>query len=403
MARTLRGRTPSTIVAALVIIVGAFCFLQACRNAPSSSQPISIQWTTLTDTNKVVVEIQGLSAITLERLRNSRWEQSQWQRLLSIFAGSQQSALDATLPPTSGTYSIEANTLRFTPQFPMEPQVKYWAIFQPDQLPDIDGSKDSPIVSTFQLAPRDSGLGTTVTQVYPSGTVVPENLLKFYIHFSAPMSRGNIYEHIHLLDSSGKKVELPFLELDEELWDPAMLRLTLIIDPGRIKRGVRPLEDIGPALESGKSYKLVISSEWKDGTGNPLKESFTKAFSVSLPDRDTPIPERWKVESPKPETLAPLSVTFPEPMDNAVTQRVIQVVDQSGKLIEGKVTLTDEERRWTFIPENPWQRGVYKLVIQTTIEDLAGNNIGKPFDVDTFESGEKRANATTVKLDFKID
>ena len=32
-------------------------------------------------------------------------------------------------------------------------------------------------------------------------------------------------------------IELPFLEIDEELWDPAMMRLTLFIDPGRIKRG----------------------------------------------------------------------------------------------------------------------------------------------------------------------
>jgi hypothetical protein len=403
MAETLRSRTPAITIAVMVMIMAASCLLQACKNTPPPSQPISIQWTTLTDTNKVVVEVQGLNAITLDKLRNLRWEQSQWQRLFSIYAGSQQSTLNTTLPPTSGTYSIEANNLRFTPQFPMEPQVKYWATFQPDQLPDANHLKESPIVSTFQLSSQDSSSTTTVAQIYPSGTVVPENLLKFYIHFSAPMSRGNIYKHIHLLDSSGKEVELPFLELDEELWDPAMTRLTLIIDPGRIKRGVRPLEDIGPALESGKSYRLVISSEWKDGAGNPLKESFEKAFTVSSPDRETPNPEYWKVEPPKPETLAPLSVIFPEPMDNAVTQRVIQVVDQSGKLIAGKVTLTDEERRWIFTPEHPWQRGTYSLEIQTTIEDLAGNNIGKPFDVDTFESGQKRANAATVKLNFKID
>jgi hypothetical protein len=60
---------------------------------------------------------------------------------------------------------------------------------------------------------------TVVSQVYPTAEVLPENLLKFYVHFSAPMSSGHIYDHIRLIgDSTGKEVELPFLEIDEELW-----------------------------------------------------------------------------------------------------------------------------------------------------------------------------------------
>jgi hypothetical protein len=50
-----------------------------------------------------------------------------------------------------------------------------------------------------------------------------------------------------------------------------MMRLTLFIDPGRIKRGVLPLEEVGPALEEGKRYTLMIDRDLKDGTGNPLK------------------------------------------------------------------------------------------------------------------------------------
>src|SRR5262249_58737339 len=122
--------------------------------------------------------------------------------------------------------------------------------------------------------------------VYPSADVLPENLLKFYLHFSAPMSRGHSYDHIHLQDEAGKDVKLPFLEIDEELWDPTMTRLTLFIDPGRIKRGVRPLEEIGPALESGKSYTLVIDREWKDAAGNPLRDAFRKTFKVGPTDRE---------------------------------------------------------------------------------------------------------------------
>ena len=68
----------------------------------------------------------------------------------------------------------------------------------------------------------------------------------------------------------------------------------------------------------------------------------------------------------------------------------------------GKVSLEDQERRWTFTPDNVWRRGRYQLIIHTTLEDLAGNNIGKPFEVDLFEGVERRLPTTTVKLSFEI-
>src|SRR5260370_1316673 len=74
----------------------------------------------------------------------------------------------------------------------------------------------------------------------------PENDLKFYIHFSAPMSRGDSYKRIKLPDEKGKALDMPFLELDQDLWDSAAQRLTVFCDPGRIKRGLKPREEFGP-------------------------------------------------------------------------------------------------------------------------------------------------------------
>ena len=71
------------------------------------------------------------------------------------------------------------------------------------------------------------------------------------------MSRGEAYRHIRLLDATGKPVAAPFLELDEELWSDDGKRFTLLFDPGRIKRGLKPREELGPVLEAGKSYELV--------------------------------------------------------------------------------------------------------------------------------------------------
>lgn len=64
--------------------------------------------------------------------------------------------------------------------------------------------------------------------------------------------------------------------------------------------------------------------------------------------------------------------------------------------------MEDQERRWIFTPDTVWRRGRYQLIIHTTLEDLAGNNIGKPFEVDLFEGAGRRLSTTTVKLSFEI-
>jgi hypothetical protein len=269
-------------------------------------------------------------------------------------------------------------------------------------LPGARRPAADPISADFKLPERNGLPSAYVSAVYPSADVLPENLLKFYVHFSAPMSRGRIYEHIHLLGENGKEIELPFLEIDEELWDAQLTRLTLIIDPGRIKRGVLPLEEVGPALESGKRYSLVIDREFRDASGEPLRESFRKSFAVGAPDREPPDPTRWSILPPRAETTDEVKVNFLEPMDEALTRRLIRVKGFSGELVEGRIRLDDGERQWSFAPTRPWRRGSYRLVIQTTIEDLAGNNIGKPFDVDLFEKIEKRVVSRSVEVAFEV-
>src|SRR5262249_5583071 len=154
--------------------------------------------------------------------------------------------------------------------------------------------------------------------VYPTRDRLPENQLKFYLHFSAPMSRGEAYDRVRLLDDKGKLVEKPFLELAEELWDDSGTRFTLFFDPGRIKRGLKPREIYGPALEEGKSYTFVVDRGWPDAEGNPLKAEFRKSFRVGPPDDTQPDVANWKLTPPSPGTDAPLTVTFPEPLDHAM-------------------------------------------------------------------------------------
>jgi hypothetical protein len=365
-----------------------------------SAPPYSIRWVSHeTDPSRRSVEITGLPKTILIRLRNPKWQLTDWQRLFRVQVESKNS--QTSLPPMLGTYSVEDNAIRFEPQYPLVPGLSYQATFRLTEL-QLNKGAQRELTAVVRVPASSLAPATIVTNIYPTASVLPENLLKFYVHFSAPMSRGNIYDYIRLLKEDGKQVELPFLEIDEELWNDEMTRLTIFIDPGRIKRGVLPLEDVGPALEAGKRYSLVIYSAWKDGAGRPLKEGFQKAFSVDAPDREPPDPSQWKIQLPASGTQTPLVVLFPESMDNALLQRVIHVTDTSGKPVSGHIVLSDQERHWSFEPLGPWKAGQHQLVVQTTIEDLAGNNIGKPFDVDIFEGVQRRLTTATVKLPLSI-
>jgi hypothetical protein len=338
-----------------------------------------------------------LPAEVAQSLAKTNWTAEQWRRVLSVFADQGNLLASPTLPPMAGYYSIESNKLHFAPQFPLTPDISYRAVFRPQNL----GATNAIVSATHRIAAMARPSTTTVAAIYPSASKLPENLLKFYVHFSAPMSGGHIYDYIHLRDAAtGTAVELPFLEIDEELWDPNMTRLTLFLDPGRIKRGVRPLEEIGPSFHPGKTYLLTISTNWLDARGAPLKSGYEKKFGVTEADRKTPDPRKWKLSSPKNKT-APLEVVFDKPLDRAIVERRLTVVDGAGKLIPGKVEISGEEQRWAFTPDTPWVAGSYQLQVPILIEDLAGNNVGKPFDLDLLED-KQQTSSDYVKLPFEV-
>ncbi len=259
-----------------------------------------------------------------------------------------------------------------------------------------------PIAATLAV-PKPPVVATTeLVKVYPTRDHLPENQLKFYLHFSAPMGRGEAYSHVRLIDARGKAVFNPFLELGEELWDADAKRFTLFLHPGRIKRGLQMRNDLGPILEEGKRFTLVIDTKWLDAEGNPLKKEFRKSFRVGKPDDTQPDPKAWTVESPSAGTKESVIVGFPEPLDHALLNRVVWIEDANGKRVEGTVEISREETRWQFTPKHPWKFGKYRLVTETILEDLAGNSIARPFEVDIVQPLPSPARAKTVTRSFEI-
>ena len=132
----------------------------------------------------------------------------------------------------------------------------------------------------------------------------------------------------------------------KELWDREGKRFTLLFDPGRIKQGLVPHEEVGVPIKEGHNYRLVIERDWLDAQGMPLKEGFEKSFAVVGADRESPDPKTWRVTSPRGGTLQPLSVELPEPMERSLLLRLLDVMDPEENFLEGSVQVDREETRW---------------------------------------------------------
>jgi len=377
-------------VVALATLVA--CAAACSRSAARESTP-AIRLTTPTS-GTAFVEVVGLSDATLGRLAAARYSPQEWASILRV-------AVDGTSPAVVGRYDVADEALRFTPLFPFERGRSYQVRFDRSRVDGESAASEPSLTATVGL-PASSAVSTTVvTHVYPSGDVLPENQLRMYIEFSAPMGRRSGIEYIALLDENGKDVEGPFLPLDYEFWNADRTRFTVFFDPGRVKDGILPNRQMGRALKVGASYTLLVRAEWPDGNGLPLKESYRRTFRVGPPDTRPLDTAQWRITSPRAGAQAPLIVTFPEPVDHGLLFRALGV-RRSGEVVDGDVTVGASETQWSFTPHEPWRAGAYNLLALSILEDRAGNQIGRAFEVDNFDTVDKGPDPRTVTLPFRV-
>lgn len=304
------------------------------------------------------VEVRGYAAPTAERAKSCK-----------LLVDGTPAEL-AKRPAVAGTWSVLGMAIIFEPQFPLAPGVKY----------RITGDLPQPL--TFEIPKPPPGPPVSVAAVFPSANVLPENTLRFYVHFSGQMTHGDIYRHVKLIRDDGAEVTRPFLELDEELWSSDGLRVTMLFHPGRVKRELVPREQDGPILEEGRTFTLVFSRGWKDADGRPLAEEFRKTFRVGPPE-DTGIDlKTWSLMAPRSGSMEPLIVRLAKPADHALLASALSVVDANGKPVPGEITVGGGERVVTFAPVAPWPAGLHRLVVDRRLEDACGNRVDEPFEVD---------------------
>ena len=113
------------------------------------------------------------------------------------------------------------------------------------------------------------------------------------------MKKRQALKHIKLIDEEGNIDNYVFMEFKQELWSADGKRLTLLFDPGRIKRGVSTNILQGLALIKGKNYKLSISGDWQDVHGQQLTMNTIKEFVVGNGYRQHIKTNDWFIDVPK--------------------------------------------------------------------------------------------------------
>ena len=369
------------------VVMAALFFFPACRWLPhdgSASPRIVLN----SEATPATIDVVGLSDDALSRLRNVG-AREMWNAILAV---SVENAPDPA--PMIGEHVVTDGRLRFTPMFPLDPGRKYAVRLH------IPG--ESPITETVGLAAIHTTPTTVVAQVYPSGDVIPENQLRLYIHFSAPMGMKGGLEYVHLLDDQGKAVKDPFLPLDAEFWNDDRTRYTVFFDPGRQKRGIPVIEEMGRSLTQGSSYTLVVDAEWRDGNGLPLKESYRRVFRVGPPDERPLDHSAWRIQAPLAGTRDPLTVTFPESLDRGLLLRAMGVQRPGPAPVFGEIAIADAERTWSFTPRETWRGGTHHLIALGMLEDLAGNRIGRAFEVDQFDRSDQTSEPEKTLIPFLV-
>jgi hypothetical protein len=290
-------------------------------------------------------------------------------------------------PAVAGSIVEAADHAIFLPRFPFQPGTRY-------RVTAGDWKHD------FNLPKKDAGKPNAIKTIYPTAAELPENVLRFYIEFEQPMPRGDVYQYVQVLNEKRAKVDQPFLQLDDELWNEEQTRLTLLVDPGRIKKEVKPRLDLGPVFMEGGKYTLVVSGRWPTLGGGTLGNEVRRAIQVKPAINEAVDPKKWKLSPPVDDGI--LQVQFDRPMDHAMLLRSLSVVDSVGQTVEGKTEPARDDLGWTFHPAKPWTPGNYSLRVETALEDVCGNRVGQPFEIDVLKPAPREVKAKYMDVPFRV-
>ena len=293
------------------------------------------------------------------------------------------------LPSMAGRVVRDGNDACFVPRFSFVDGTTYTV--------QVDGR---PIASLVR--PRaDTEATTVVVAIHPTARVVPRNLLRLYVQFSDRMSEGDAADHVRLVDGDGNTMAGALLPTEHELWDGERRRLTVLLDPARIKRGLAGHRALGYPLREGESFAFVVDAGFRDARGIALRGGAERRYTVGSDQRDRVEPNRWVLAPPHVGGRTPLGVDFGRTLDHALVARCLRVIGPDGERVDGSSTVGAEERSWRFVPSGNWRPGPHRLAVDAALEDTAGNSVRRVFDRDLALAVDGPSEARGAELPFQ--
>lgn len=335
-------------------------------------------------------EINGNVQLNISAIQNLEIEKFGYE-YFSVFVKNEGTKYSSNA--VQGRYTIENGYLVFSPYFPFEKGMAY-VVRTKNAVLDSNYTYQS-----FQVGKKQPVDKAEVVSIYPSANELPENLLRFYFYFNTPMKKGQALKHLQLIDSMGNIDNHAFMEFKQELWSADGKRLTILFDPGRIKRGVSTNMELGPALLEGKRYTLDISGDWEDVYGQKLTIKTIKEFVVGKAYRHQIKVNELEIQKPEANSDDTLSIFFDRIVDHALVQSMIRIEDENKNLIVGYWETSEEEKTIQFIPEKTWKKGSYQIIMDSSMEDVSGNNLNNLLDQKT---GELNSNIQQIIRPFTI-
>jgi hypothetical protein len=220
-----------------------------------------------------------------------------------------------------------------------------------------------------------------VVSISPSARSIPANTLRLYVIFDY-LARGVVSTRdLQQLDDAGRT----FMDFGQDLWSPDGRRLTVLFDPGRVKRGVEGDGESAAPLQVGHSFTVEVS-------GKRFRYQVTPAVRTAI------TPQTWRLALPKAGSREALTVTFDREMDDALLRDQLEVGDARGRPQSGQMTVSSSGRVWSRRPKHGWRIG-YRLVVGSSLEDVSGNRVGEALD---HEVGSPDADRESVAVPFTI-
>ncbi|SEL81976.1 hypothetical protein SAMN05216359_11831 [Roseateles sp. YR242] len=226
------------------------------------------------------------------------------------------------------------------------------------------------LVMVMALAGLPTAWAASV-DIHPAGPTVPENLLRIELRFSQPQHLPFDTRRLTLLDESG--VEIRNAVLDLALPSPDGRRITVLMDPGRVKRGVGPNLDAGRALTPGRRVSLRVADA---GLRGP---AVVKQWEVSAANERPLDVAAWTLHAPRAHSQGTLVLNLHAPI-SSTAEALIAVVDGDGRRIPGRGILAGDDAVWRFTPSQPWKSAPYAVVTHPDLEDAAGNRACAAFE-----------------------